>query len=42
MPEETPTPEPTQPSFRTTLIRVLFVQVIALALLLLLQLRYHG
>ena len=33
---------PDGPSFRTTLIRVLVVQVVALTLLAILQLRYPG
>jgi len=36
------TPEPTGSTFKATLIRVIVVQVIALALLALLQLRYTG
>ena len=36
------TGEPTAPGFRTTLIRVMVVQVIALILLWALQARYHG
>jgi len=35
------TPESEKASFRRTLIQVLIVQVVALALLGLLQLRYH-
>ncbi|MGD8322077.1 MAG: hypothetical protein PVJ02_16630 [Gemmatimonadota bacterium] len=41
----TDTPEPAareRPSFRTTLIRVLAVQVVSLLLLWLLQMRYNG
>jgi hypothetical protein len=37
-----PTTEPRRPSFRTTLVRVLVVQAIALAALALLQFAYHG
>ena len=33
--------EPAESKFRSTLIRVLIVQIVALALLALLQLRYH-
>lgn len=42
MPTEVPTPEPRRPSFRTTLVRVLIVQAVALAALALVQLGYHG
>ena len=42
MPEEQPVREPSGSSFRKTLIQVLIVQVVALALLALLQIRYHG
>lgn len=41
----TDTPEPPErkrPSFRTTLVRVLAVQVLSLLLLWLLQMRYNG
>ena len=41
----TDTPEPPErkrPSFRTTLLRVLAVQVVSLLLLWLLQMRYSG
>ena len=41
MPADTPAPESTGPSFRTTLLRVIAVQVVALAVLWLLQARYH-
>ena len=40
MPEEIPSDGSKSPRFRTTLIRVIIVQVIALGLLLWLQLRY--
>jgi len=40
MTDDAPSPE-RSPTFRTTLIRVLIVQVVALALLWLLQARYH-
>ena len=38
----TPAPGSGRPSFRTILVRVLAVQVVALALLWLLQARYGG
>ena len=41
MPEETPSEGSDNSRFRTTLIRVILVQVVALGLLLLLQLRYQ-
>ena len=41
MPEEMPGDDPGSSRFRTTLIRVIIVQVIAIGLLLLLQLRYQ-
>ncbi len=41
MPEEIPSDGSDSSRFRTTLIRVIIVQVIALGLLLLLQLRYQ-
>ena len=41
MPEEIPSDGSDSSRFRTTLIRVMIVQVIALGLLLLLQLRYN-
>ena len=41
MPEEIPSDGSDNSRFRTTLIRVIIVQVIALGLLLLLQLRYQ-
>ncbi|MCH7856051.1 MAG: hypothetical protein IIB37_04815 [Gemmatimonadetes bacterium] len=41
MPDETPNDGSDGSRFRTTLIRVIIVQVIALGLLLLLQLRYQ-
>jgi len=41
MPEEIPNEGSDKSRFRTTLIRVIIVQVIALGLLLLLQLRYQ-
>ena len=41
MPEETPSDGSDSSRFRTTLIRVIIVQVVALGLLLLLQLRYQ-
>ncbi len=41
MPEDTPNDGSDNSRFRTTLIRVIIVQVVALGLLLLLQLRYH-
>ncbi len=34
-------PEPAESKFRSTLIRVLIVEIVALALLAFLQLRYH-
>jgi hypothetical protein len=40
--EDTSTIEPARSTFKTTLIRVLVVQVIALAVLALIQLRYNG
>jgi len=40
MPDETPKDRSDGSRFRTTLIRVIIVQLIALGLLLLLQLRY--
>ena len=40
MPEETPSDGSNSSRFRTTLIRVIIVQAVALGLLLLLQLRY--
>ena len=40
MPDETPNDRSDGSRFRTTLIRVIIVQLIALRLLLLLQLRY--
>ena len=42
MPEERPVEEPNGSSFRKTLVRVLIVQIVALAFLAVLQLRYHG
>jgi hypothetical protein len=36
------TPEPARPSFRTTLVRVLVVQVVALTLLGVIQIVYGG
>ena len=41
MPEETSSDSSDSSRFRTTLIRVIIVQVVALGLLLLLQLRYQ-
>jgi hypothetical protein len=41
MPEEIPSDGSDNSRFRTTLIRVMIVQVVALGLLLLLQLRYQ-
>jgi hypothetical protein len=41
MPEETPGEGSERSRFRATLIRVIIVQVVALGLLLLLQLRYQ-
>ncbi len=41
MPEEIPNDGSDRSRFRTTLIRVIIVQVVALGLLLLLQLRYQ-
>ncbi len=41
MPEEIPSDGSDSSRFRTTLIRVIIVQVLALGLLLLLQLRYQ-
>ncbi len=41
MPEEIPSDGADRARFRTTLIRVMVVQVVALGLLLLLQLRYQ-
>jgi hypothetical protein len=41
MPDEIPSEGSDSSRFRTTLIRVIIVQVIALSLLLLLQLRYQ-
>ena len=41
MPEEIPSDSSDRSRFRTTLIRVIIVQVIALGLLLLLQLHYQ-
>ncbi len=41
MPEEIPSDGSDRSRFRTTLIRVIIVQVVALGLLLLLQLRYQ-
>tara|TARA_B100001105_G_C22369262_1_gene434172 strand:+ start:468 stop:599 length:132 start_codon:yes stop_codon:yes gene_type:complete len=41
MPEEIPNDGSDNSRFRTTLIRVIIVQVVALGLLLLLQLRYQ-
>ena len=41
MPDETPNDRSDGSRFRTTLIRVIIVQLIALGLLLLLQLRYQ-
>ncbi len=41
MPEDTPNDGSDNSRFRTTLIRVIIVQVVALGLLLLLQLRYQ-
>ena len=41
MPEEIPSAGSDRSRFRTTLIRVIIVQVVALALLLFLQLRYQ-
>ena len=41
MPEESPSNGSDNSRFRTTLIRVIIVQVVALGLLLLLQLRYQ-
>ncbi len=42
MPKEDPATSEPRSTFKTTLIRVLVVQVVALALLALLQLRYPG
>lgn len=42
MPDDLPPTDSGRSRFRTTLIRVLLVQVIALALLWLLQIRYGG
>ncbi len=41
MPEEIPSDGSESSGFRTTLIRVIIVQVVALGLLVLLQLRYQ-
>ena len=41
MPEEIPSDDSDSSRFRTTLIRVIIVQVVALGLLLLMQLRYQ-
>lgn len=41
MSETDPTLEPTRAKFRRTLIQVIVVQVVALALLGFLQIRYH-
>ena len=41
MPEEIPSDDTDSSRFRTTLIRVIVVQVVALGLLLLMQLRYQ-
>jgi hypothetical protein len=41
MPEEIPSDGSDSPRFRTTLIRVIIVQLVALSLLLWLQLRYQ-
>ena len=41
MPEQLPSDGSDRTRFRTTLIRVIIVQVIALGLLLLMQLRYQ-
>ena len=41
MPEEIPSDGPDSSRFRTTLIGVIIIQVVALGLLLLLQLRYE-
>ncbi len=41
MPEENPSDGSDRSRFRTTLIRVIIVQVVALGLLLLMQLRYQ-
>ena len=40
-PDDTETPADTRSRFKDTLIRVLTVQLIALAMLWLLQMRYH-
>jgi len=40
-PDDTETPADTRARFKNTLIRVLTVQLIALAMLWLLQMRYH-
>ena len=42
MRDEPTTPREPDPAFRRTLIRVMAMQLAALALLWLLQLRYHG
>ncbi len=40
--EDAPSSEARRSTFKTTLIRVLVVQVVALTVLALIQLRYHG
>jgi hypothetical protein len=40
-PDDTETPADTRSKFTNTLVRVLVVQLIALAMLWLLQMRYH-
>jgi hypothetical protein len=41
MPNDDPAPELARDKFRRTLLRVMVVQVVALAVLGILQLRYH-
>ena len=41
MPEGPSSPESTSPTFRTTLVRVIVVQIVALGMLWLLQARYN-
>jgi hypothetical protein len=41
MVDETPDPKPTSSRFRTTLVRVMIVQIIALSVLMFLQIRYN-
>ena len=41
MVDETPDPKPTRSRFRTTLVRVMIVQIIALSVLMFLQIRYN-